>query len=254
MNGLLIAIQFFTVIPIKKELPLGRKEVTAMFIALPFVGGVIGAIMYAVSILMLEVLGTGTLITAVFIVLTSIIMTGGLHLDGWADTGDAFFSYQDREKRLEILEDPRLGAFGTIGLVLLIIVKIALFHEVLEQDLGHMALFIALPLLARVGLNSYFATIQSAKNKGLAYFFKENIEIKWVILLSIISGVAVLIGLGYVVASVMLPLILFAVIAVGILLYRNWSLKHFGGVTGDLLGSFIEGMEAVLWIFVLLSL
>lgn len=254
MNGLLLAIQFFTVLPIKKELPLGRKEVTAMFIALPFVGAAIGAVMYAVSILMLDVLGTGTLLTAVFIVLTSIILTGGLHLDGWADTGDAFFSYQDREKRLEILEDPRLGAFGTMGLVLLIIVKIALFHEVLEQGLGHLALFIALPLLARTGVNSYFVTIKSAKNKGLGYFFKEKIETKRVMLLSIIIGVAVLIGLGYVVETVMLPLLLFAVIAVGILLFRRWSLKHFGGVTGDLLGSFIEGMEAVLWIVVLVSL
>ena len=254
MNGLLLAIQFFTVLPIKKELPLGRKEVTAMFIALPFVGAAIGAIMYAVSVLMLDVLGSGTLLTAVFIVLTGIILTGGLHLDGWADTGDAFFSYQDREKRLEILEDPRLGAFGTMGLVLLIIVKIALFHEVLEQDLGHLTLFIALPFLARTGVNSYFAITQSAKNKGLAYFFKGKLGTNRVILLSIISGMAVLIGLGYVVENLMLPLLLFAVIVVGILIFRNWSLKHFGGVTGDLLGTFIEGMEAVLWIVVLLSL
>ena len=82
MNGLLLAIQFFTVLPIKKELPLGRKEVTAMFIALPFVGAAIGAVIYAVSVLMLDVLGSGTLLTAVFIVLTGIILTGGLHLDG----------------------------------------------------------------------------------------------------------------------------------------------------------------------------
>src|SRR5690554_3881230 len=152
MNGLLLAIQFFTVLPIKKELPLGRKEVTAMFIALPFVGAAIGAVMYGVSVLMLEVLGSGTLLTAVFIVLTGIVLTGGLHLDGWADTGDAFFSYRDRKKRLEILEDPRLGAFGTMAIVLLIIVKIALFHEVLERGFGNLALFIALPLLARVGM------------------------------------------------------------------------------------------------------
>ena len=75
----------------------------------------------------------GTFLTAVFIVLTGIVLTGGLHLDGWADTGDAFFSYRDREKRLEILEDPRLGAFGTMALVFLIVVKIALFNELLSR-------------------------------------------------------------------------------------------------------------------------
>lgn len=254
MNGLLLAVQFFTVLPIKKELPLGRKEVTAMFIALPFVGAVIGAVMYAVSVLMLDVLGSGTLLTAVFIVLTGIVLTGGLHLDGWADTADAFFSYQDREKRLKILEDPRLGAFGTMAIVLLIIVKIALFHEVLEQGLGHMALFIALPFLARAGMNSYFATSQSAKSEGLAYFFKEKIKTNYLITLTFVSAAAVLIGLGFIVGNVMLPLLLFTVIVVGIAIFRVWSLKHFGGVTGDLLGTFIEGVEAVLWIVVLVSL
>ena len=254
MNGLLLAVQFFTVLPINKELPLGRKEVTAMYVALPFVGAAIGAIMYAVSVLMFEVLGSGSLLTAVFIVLTGIVLTGGLHLDGWADTGDSFFSYRDRDKRLEILEDPRLGAFGTMALVLLIIVKIALFNELLILGFGHIMSFAAIPLLARVGMNIYFSTIQPAKNKGLAHFFKENIVTNHIVTLSIISGVFVLIGYGYVSGNVMTPLLLFAVIAAGIVLFRNWSNKHFGGVTGDLSGAFIEGMEAVLWIVLLLSL
>ena len=254
MNGLLLAVQFFTVLPIKKELPLGRKEVTAMYMALPFVGAAIGAIMYAVSVLLFEVLGSGSLLAAVFIVLTGIVLTGGLHLDGWADTGDAFFSYRDRDKRLEILEDPRLGAFGTMALVLVIIVKITLFNELLIRGFGHIISFAAIPLLARVCMNIYFSTIQSAKNKGLAHFFKEKIVTNHVVTWSIISGVIVLIGSGYVAGNIATPLILFAVIVVGLVFFRNWSLKHFGGVTGDLSGAFIEGMEAVLWIVLLLSL
>ena len=104
------------------------------------------------------------LLTAVFIVLAGIILTGGLHLDGWADTGDAFFSYRDRDKRLEILEDPRLGAFGTMALVLLIVVKIALFHEILVRGYWTSdALFIAIPFLARAGMNVYFTTVASCE-------------------------------------------------------------------------------------------
>ena len=172
MNGILLALQFFTVLPIRKQLPLGRKEVTAMYIALPFVGAPIGLMMYGVSVLLFNTIEMGPFFTAVFIVLTGIMLTGGLHLDGWADTGDAFFSYQDRTKSLDILEDPRLGAFGTMALVSLILVKIALFHEVLIQGLGGWALFVAIPLLSRAGMNIYFTTIQPAKNKGIAYFFK----------------------------------------------------------------------------------
>lgn len=251
MNGILLAFQFFTAIPIKKELPLGRKEVTAMYVALPFVGAAIGLVMYGVSVLMLDVAHVGPLLTAVFVLLAGIVLTGGLHLDGWADTGDAFFSYRDRAKRLEILDDPRLGAFGTMALVLLIIVKIALFHEILLRGTGNIALFIVIPFLARAGLNVYFTTVSLAKDKGIAYFFKEKMASNVVIICSVAATSAVLIAVGLMMNSLLLPIGLFVVLAVTLVAFRRWSLKHFGGVSGDLCGAFIEGTEALLWMTVL---
>ncbi|NYF23457.1 adenosylcobinamide-GDP ribazoletransferase [Sporosarcina sp. JAI121] len=251
MNGVMLAIQFFTAIPIRKELPLGRKEVTAMYVALPFVGAAIGLAMYGVSELLLNVLNFGTLIAAVFIVLTGIILTGGLHLDGWADTGDAFFSYKDREKRLEILEDPRLGAFGTMALVLLIIVKIALFNEILMNGTGSIVIFIAIPFLARAAMNVYFTKVGLAKDKGIAHFFKEKIAAGTVIGCSVIGSAVILFAVGLLLKNVLLAVGIVAVIVLALVIFRNWSLKHFGGVSGDLCGAFIEGMEAVLWFTVL---
>jgi len=206
VNGILLALQFFTVIPIKKELPLGRKEVTAMYVALPFVGAAIGMIMYAVSVLTLDFLGMGTLLAAVFITLTGIVLTGGLHLDGWADTSDAFYSYRAREKRLEILDDPRLGAFGTMALVLLIIVKIALFNEILVRGYEGYLFFITIPFLARAGLNIYFTTLRPAKDKGIAHFFKGKISAKTVFALSLISGIVVLFSIGFLMENYVLAL------------------------------------------------
>jgi adenosylcobinamide-GDP ribazoletransferase len=252
MNGILLALQFFTVLPIRKELPLGRKEVTAMYIALPFVGATIGLLMYGVSELLLNGFSTSTFLAAVFIVLTGILLTGGLHLDGWTDTADAFFSYQDQEKRLEIMEDPRIGAFGTMALLFLILIKIALFNEILERGLAHIILFAAIPFLARIGMNIYFSTIPSAKNSGLAHFFKEKLHPKIIVVGALLSGLAMLITVWLVVEIVIVPLLLFILLAIGILLFRHWSLKHFGGVTGDLSGAFIEGMEVILWFAVLL--
>jgi adenosylcobinamide-GDP ribazoletransferase len=252
MNGILLALQFFTVLPIRKELPLGRKEVTAMYIALPFVGATIGLLMYGVSELLLSGFSTSTFLAAVFIVLTGILLTGGLHLDGWTDTADAFFSYQDQGKRIEIMEDPRIGAFGTMALLFLILIKIALFHEVLERGLAHFLLFAAIPFIARVGMNIYFSTMPAAKRSGLAHFFKEKLHPKIVVVVSLLSGLAILIGVWLVVESVNVSIVLFILLAIGILLFRHWSLKHFGGVTGDLSGAFIEGMEVILWVAVLL--
>lgn len=251
MKGILLALQFFTVIPVRKELPLGQKEVTTMFVALPFIGGAIGTLMYGIFYLIHHVLDMGMLLSSVFIVLTGIVLTGGLHLDGWADTGDAFFSYKERDKRLDILEDPRLGAFGTMALVALILVKVALFHEVLIRDVGHIALFVAIPLLTRCGMNIYFSTIQSAKNKGIAHFLKERLVANQVIMLSIIFGIAMLVGLGYLLDDIVVPSGLFGLLAISVVLCRNWSTKHFGGITGDLSGAFVEGMEAAAWLVVL---
>jgi len=251
MNGLLLAMQFFTAIPVRKELPLGRREVTAMYVALPFVGAAIGLAMYVVSELLVSYLHFGTLLASVLIVLTGIILIGGLHLDGWADTGDAFFSYKDREKRLEILEDPRLGAFGTMALVLLIIVKIAVFNEILMRGTGSSALFIAIPFLARAAMNVYFSTVRLAKDKGIAHFFKEKMSTTRLIGWTLVSSAVILFVVGFVLKSVLIPVVLAVVIGVAFFTFRNWSLKHFGGVTGDLCGAFIEGMEALLWLAVL---
>ena len=134
------------------------------------------------------------------------------------------------------------------------IVKIALFNEILSRGAGDAALFIAIPMMARAGMNVFFATTRTAKAKGLAYFFKEKMKTEIVCGLSIATGVAVLILLVVMFGSIILPGILFTVLAMIILLFRSWSLKHFGGVTGDLSGAFIEGAEAVLWLAVLLCL
>ncbi len=254
MNGLLLALQFFTSIPIRKELPMERKDVTGMYIALPLVGGIIGLAMYGMAALFVDVIGTGTLLTSVFVVVAGIALTGGLHLDGFADMGDAFFSYRDRVKRLEILEDPRIGAFGTMALILLIIVKIALFEELIHRNTGMLPYFIAVPLLARAGMNVYFSTTRLAKEKGIAYFFKEKLATGTLMASSIGMGLAIAVALGVVIHSVILPVVLLIVVSGAVLLFRSWSLKHFGGVSGDLCGAFIEGVEVLLWLAIIICI
>lgn len=252
MKGLLLALQFFTAIPITKELPLGRKEVTAMYIALPFVGALIGLAMFGMAQLTVAGVGFSPLLAAVFIILTGIVLTGGLHLDGWADTGDAFFSYRDRAKRLDILDDPRLGAFGAMALILLLIVKLMLINEYLLSGSMHVLYFVAVPFFARAAMTIYFTTVKLAKDKGLAHFFKEKMASNVVTIVAVVSTISLLVIMGFILNSIVLPSILAAVLALAIVFYSRWSMKHFGGVTGDLSGAFIEGMEVLLWLVVIL--
>ncbi|MFS0575918.1 adenosylcobinamide-GDP ribazoletransferase [Sporosarcina sp. 179-K 3D1 HS] len=252
MNGILLAIQFFTAIPLQKEFPLGRKEVTSMYIALPFVGAAIGFGMFAVAELFSEGMGLGTLLTAVAVVTTGIVLTGGLHLDGWADTGDAYFSYRDQAKRHEIMDDPRLGAFGTMALVLLVLVKVALLHEFLSSDAGWSYLyFLLIPFLARAGMNIFFVAVPLAKDKGIAHFFKEKMAGKGIIGVSIVASLLLLAIIGFMTNQIGMAASLAAVLSGALLLFRKWTIKNFGGVSGDLCGAFIEGAEVLLWFVVI---
>ncbi|MCM3636440.1 adenosylcobinamide-GDP ribazoletransferase [Sporosarcina luteola] len=254
MNGFMLAVQFFTSIPIRKELPMERKDVTGMYVALPFVGGLIGLAMYGVLVLLTDVIGTGSLLAAVFVIVAGIALTGGLHMDGFADTGDAFFSYRDRVKRLEILDDPRIGAFGAMSLILLIVVKIALFQELFHRNDGLLPYFIAIPLLARAGMNVYFSSTRLAKEKGIAHFFKGKLSVGKLMVGSVIMAVAMTAVLGIVLHSIIVPVVLLGVLCGSAILFRTWSLKHFGGVSGDLCGAFIEGTEALLWLAIIICI
>ena len=151
------------------------------------------------------------------------------------------------------MEDPRIGAFGTMALLFLILIKIAVFNEIIER--GFNAYYIVCRhTFSSTSWHEYLLFYDQLPLKvlGLAHFFQEKLRSKIVVVVSLLSGLAVLIAVWLLGESALLPILLFALLAIGILLFRHWSLKHFGGVTGDLLGAFIEGMEVILWLAVLL--
>lgn len=250
IRGVLLALQFFTIIPINKELNMNRKSVTMMFATLPWIGGAFGLI---TSIVWLY-LDVSPLFLAFTIVLIGIVLSGGLHLDGFADTSDAFFSYRNQDKRHEILDDPRIGAFGTMALLFLIVGKIVLLAEIITQNGMKWEWLVVTPFLARATMVYYFLITPEAKDKGLAAFFKKRYDHRMLLTATLIS---IAIGLGFIV--IVGVEMLFAITTLVALLicahaYKLWTKKHFGGVTGDVSGAFVEGMEVILWllIFVLL--
>ncbi|REB05932.1 adenosylcobinamide-GDP ribazoletransferase [Sporosarcina sp. BI001-red] len=253
MNGMLLALQFFTSIPIRKELSMEKRHVMAMYGALPFVGILIGLAMTA-SILLSDWIGFGSIITAVLTLIVGIALTGGLHLDGVADTSDAYFSYRDQNRRHEILSDPRIGAFGTLGLIVCILLKFALLQELIATNQANIYVLIAVPFFARSAMVLYFVSTKPAKASGMAVFFLEKLNRGPLVSWTIVCIVAGLIAIGIVLETVVLPVVIEGVIVLSLLLYKSWTIRNFGGVTGDLSGAFIEGLEVVLWLAVLIVL
>src|SRR5690349_10909663 len=121
MNDFLLAIGFLTVFPVQTSAPEsgGLGRVGRWF---PTVGLVLGVILAAVHFLLGQLFSP--LLTAALVVALWAALTGGLHLDGLADCCDGLFAAVSPERRLEIMRDPRLGAFGGLGLILFIILKI----------------------------------------------------------------------------------------------------------------------------------
>ncbi|TQR14984.1 adenosylcobinamide-GDP ribazoletransferase [Psychrobacillus lasiicapitis] len=248
VNSLLLALQFFTIIPVNKNLPMERRQITGMYSVFPWIGAGIGAI--ACIVLYAQ---WSPLMTGFSIVLLGIFFSGGLHMDGFIDTSDAFFSYRDRMKRFEILDDPRVGAFGVMAVVLLVVGKVIIVSEVLAATSFHWILLILIPYFSRVILITLFSLTNNAKTSGLAHFFKQKMNERAVWFAAVchfLLGLAVL-GL----LTDWLVAVTIAVVLIGfICLFRNWALRNFGGVTGDLLGASVEVSEVVLWLTLLLLL
>ncbi len=252
-SGILLAWQFFSAVPIKKQLDMNAKSVTWMYGFLPIVGLLMGSIISSGVFILSHYSEISDLLLAILIVIGMIVLTGGLHLDGWIDMSDAFFSYGEKEKRLEILDDPRTGAFGVISVFCLLVLKIGVIYEMLlHGQLAIVPFLIFIPFIARMGMLLYFVTMQPAKEKGLAAYFKGIV---------IQNNLAVLLGVQSILAfvfwfyvGIFSLFIMVVVMLIAVVIYRNWSKKHFGGVTGDLLGALGEGLEVVLWLTILLCI
>lgn len=247
-TALLLALQFFSIIPVKKELPLEKNNVTSMYMFLPVLGLLFGGILAASAWALLEFTALSSLFIAFVIVVLSIVLTGGLHMDGIADVGDAYFSYQDRNKRLEIMGDPRVGAFGAMALILIIIGKIVVAAETIDEvSLVAVAL---VPVFSRICLLFLFSNTRSAKDTGLAAFFRDLANSKQIMIGAFLYLTAAFGFLGYWVHwELALGQLVFLFLSLYV--YRKWCLKNFGGATGDLFGAYVEGTELLLWTILL---
>ncbi|MXY77430.1 MAG: adenosylcobinamide-GDP ribazoletransferase, partial [Acidimicrobiia bacterium] len=126
MRGLRAAIGFLTILPAAPQVPTaGLSNAVAWF---PVVGLVLGvAVAVLDGLLMWLGLRDGVLLLLEGVLLVALLawLTRGLHLDGFMDTCDALAGGRDRERRLEILRDPHVGAFGVVAVVLLLLAKVS---------------------------------------------------------------------------------------------------------------------------------
>lgn len=225
MKDFLSALALLTIYPLR------LREVTFSARALayyPLVGLLMGVALVAAQVSLRLVFPP--LIAATLLIALWTIVTGALHLDGFSDACDALFASTTRERRLEILRDVHLGAFGAAGLILLLITKVTA-----TAGLATTAPVLLAPILARWAI-VYAATYPLARRDGMAALFCAGLtrrEISVATLFAMLAaGAWGGFGLGAFVAAFLTTTLIARV-----------TLARLDGLTGDIYGMICESVE-----------
>jgi len=211
----------------------------------PLVGLALGAALSAAHFLLGQLFSP--LLAAALTVALWAALTGGLHLDGLADCCDGLLASTTRERRLEIMRDPRLGAYGDIGLFIFLILKILAISSIHHLPPSGSSSFILHPLLLAPPLARWLillvATQPSARPGGMGADFALGLKPAVFIVAAIIPLALIALGGARAIAAAVAA----HALALGIIaLARN----QIGGVTGDVFGLTIEAGElATLLVF-----
>ncbi|VAX03286.1 Cobalamin synthase, partial [hydrothermal vent metagenome] len=134
MRSFFIALQFLTRIPVRLKDNPTEKQIALSQLYYPLVGLLIGALLILLAWVLQWVLQDVPTMLSTAIILTGwVLISGGLHLDGLADSADAWAGgLGDRDKTLAIMKDPACGPAGVVSIVLLLLLKFAALHALLE--------------------------------------------------------------------------------------------------------------------------
>jgi adenosylcobinamide-GDP ribazoletransferase len=238
LGGLVTAFSMYSWIPMP-QLEWRKDTMKYALCFFPLVGAVSGGCV-ALWAWVSSLLGLQTVLFAALAVLLPVFLTGGIHLDGFIDTCDALYSRQPMEKKLEILKDPHVGAFGVISCGCYLLLAFALACQI-GPDLR---LFLGIGLgsvLSRSMSAFSIVTLKTAKNSGLAYLFADNADKKAVRISSLVVG-GIALALIFVV-SLWLGLVALVVTGIVYLIFLRICRKQIGGITGDLAGFMLELVE-----------
>lgn len=244
MREFLIALQFLTIFSIKKEDTISDKDFAHSMAFFPLVGIIIGVALSLLYILINPLLPRP--VVCGLLIIASIILTGGLHLDGFVDTIDGLTGGKNKRQILKIMRDEHIGAFGTIGLIALLLLKWTLLYSIPNQlMISALILTLALSRWSMVILCRFFPYARDEVGLGKPFAsFTGTREVIWATTIAILLSIA----LASLRAIILLPLVLIVSITFGLILN-----KKIAGITGDTIGALNEIVET-LSLFVFLQL
>jgi adenosylcobinamide-GDP ribazoletransferase len=236
MKNLLLALQFLTVIPVKIK-NIDESKIPEALIYFPFVGLFLGLILLGINNL-LSILSFEPFLINIILVILLISLTGGIHLDGLADTADAFLSRKHKEEMLKIMQDSHIGVMGVLSLISVLLLKIAFLSSV-SISLKTISLLL-MCILSRWALVFAMYLFPYARQQGKAKIFIQGMNLKIFFLATVITLVCTLL------IWQLKGLLVIVIITMSTYIIGKFITHRIGGITGDTLGAINELTEVII--------
>lgn len=241
MYKFIFSFQFLTIFPLKTRKTPDTDTISGSVIYFPLVGLILGLILAGLNNFFLF-LNFTPLLTSIILVIALIILTGGLHLDGLADTFDALGSFKDRESCLRIMKDSHIGTMGVLSLISIILLKVGLL-SCLDSNVRNVAL-ILMCTISRWSLSLPMWRFPYAREEGKGKVFFEGMNSKIFLGASSIA----LVCAAYIFR--LKGILIFLIAGIFAYIFSWFISRKIGGITGDILGAINEISE----VFVLLTI
>jgi adenosylcobinamide-GDP ribazoletransferase len=233
MKPFLIALQFLTILPIQIKSKIKEQDFGRSLLYFPIVGALIGLMLAAVAAYLRFL---PDLVAGACVLMASIIITGGIHLDGFADTCDGFYGSRSKDEILKIMRDSRIGVMAVAGIVTLLLLKFTLIVSIprnfLWKGLIMMATF-SRWAQALACLSSTYARTEGKAKFFIEYARKREIILGGLFTLALFLWMAKVKGV-----------LIFASGFLCVLLFIQYAKRKIGGMSGDTIGATSEIAEA----------
>ncbi|WP_460384692.1 adenosylcobinamide-GDP ribazoletransferase [Pseudomonas amygdali] len=228
-----IALQFLGSLPIRLPGMPPPEELGRSLLFYPLVGVVFGMLLLGFSA---QLSGTPLMLHAALVLSAWVLLSGGLHLDGLADSADAWLGgFGDRERTLQIMKDPRSGPIAVVTLVLVLLLKFAAILALIESH-SSIGLLLA-PLIGRAAMLGLFLGTPYVRSGGLGQALADHLPRGPGRKVLAATAIACVLLAGWSGVAVLL------VCAVCFFWLRQLMMRRLGGCTGDTAGALLELLE-----------
>ncbi len=239
LEALVIAFSMYSAIPMP-QIQWNKRNIACAIAFLPAVGLVSAAGIWGLYEFC-RLLSLAPALFSALAVMLSILITGGIHLDGFCDTCDALASHSSREKHLAILKDPHVGAFAVIYTCALILLQFGAWYQLYLAP-GYLAAAFSAFIISRVLASLAVLKIKKASEQGLAATFSQSSKglVLPLIAIAALTVTAAVLYSGWPALLAALGALLFFMV------FKRMAIKQFGGITGDLAGFLLVGSETLM--------